>query len=464
MLPSMTADPADPYLGRVIAEKFRIDSQLGIGSVGTVYRATHLQLNRTVALKVLRASLASEPGHVERFTREARLASQLDHPNVVHVYDYGTDAGGLTYLAMEFAEGSDLAAVIDRESPLAPARVVALLAQVLSALVAAHRLGIVHRDLKPENILVVSRPGDDGRDVETAKVADFGIAKVYGDTARASEAITRFGSANGTPEYMSPEQALAQELDGRSDVYACGVMLYEMLAGRPPFVGETPLEVVEQHVRDAPAPPSKWRADVDPRLATVAMRALEKDRADRYADAAEMRAALLAALEQPMPAGASPGAGPAPSVLIESGPSESIEIAADPPPRADAAPSVLLELGESLEAPADVRPTSTREATAAAAERPAVPREARRASGTARALIAVVAVTVVVAGAAASAWWLMHRDRGGRAVAGHGAERGDAAAVTAPSAGDAGAPERPPVRRRRLPVGHRGGAPSVPGH
>ncbi len=439
----MTQGTNDPYLGRLIAGKYRLDTQLGVGSVGTVYRATHVQLDRPIAVKILRASLAGDPVVVARFTREAQLASRVEHPNVVRVHDCGTEPDGLTYLAMELLEGVELAELMASGNVLPSERIVDLLSQVLSALAAAHRLGIVHRDLKPENILVQQATGDDGRAIERVKVADFGIARVYGEAAAPGAQITSFGQVSGTPEYMSPEQALAEELDGRSDLYACGAVLYEMLAGRAPFVGETPLEILEQHIRETPQPPWAWR-DVDARLAPVAMRALAKARDDRYADAAAMRAALLAALELPpsmhrhepaakRPVHGSPGSvlietGPsvlvsqadnAPSVLIDNGPSvlvtssaddassvliasgPSVLIAADESSRA---PSVLIESGSSVlieTEPSVVVPSSDAKPAVAAPVAPAPAAGATSRTGT------VLAVVIVTALAAAGAYWAL---------------------------------------------------------
>ncbi len=407
-------DPRDPYLDRVVAGTYRVEARLGVGSVGTVYRASHVTLERAVALKILRATLATDPEFVARFTREARLAARIDHPNVVRMYDSGTDADGLTYLAMELLAGDELAHVMATASPLPPERIVRLLAQVLAALGSAHRLGIVHRDLKPENILVLPHVDDDGRPDEIVKVADFGIARVYGESASASEAITRFGAVSGTPEYMSPEQASGDELDGRADVYACGVILYEMLAGRVPFTGDSAMETLEKHLRAELPPPSRWRADIDPRLESIAVRALAKDRAARFDDAGSMRAALLEALSSPRPAHgvasavqadrpASTAEPSAPSVLIESGPSVMIE---------SASPSVLIESGPSVmieSAPPSVLiesgPSVMIEGAPKATVATPTPESSRR--GRAAGWVSAVALLIVVG--AAGAYWMYGR-------------------------------------------------------
>jgi serine/threonine-protein kinase len=474
----MTDTANDPYLGRVLGGKYRLEQRLGIGAVGTVYRAMHQQLGRTVAVKVLRASMAKDPDVVARFTREARLASRVEHPNVVRVWDCDSEPDGLTYLAMELLEGRELAEIIAREPHLASERIVELLTQVLAALGAAHRLGIVHRDLKPENIIVLPSVADDGRAIEVVKVADFGIARVYGESASPTEQITRWGVVSGTPEYMSPEQALADELDGRSDLYACGVILYEMLAGRQPFTGDSPLSILEDHIRTEVPPPSRWRS-VDTRLEAVAMRALAKARDDRYADAPAMRTALVDALALPLTMSPPPAAptraapiddapsvlieqGPsvivsavesAPSVLIESGPSvllstdneasvivstgasESVLL---PSPNAAAEPSVLLESGPSVVV------DTKRVAAQPVAAQPA-------ASTRSNAGIVFLVIVLLAGGAGAAWWWLKRQDVAPEATPEATPAPVDASAPVVPAS--ARVPSRP--LRRPLPRGPR---------
>lgn len=284
---------ADPNLGRLIAGQYRLDAVLGAGASGIVYRAEHLGLEAPVAVKVPNPDLISNPATKALFRREARAAARFNHPNSVQVLDFGTEPDGLVYVVMELVEGRELLAAILDESPMPPARIVHILGQVLGALAAAHNAGIVHRDVKPENILLVEHTSG-----ETAKLADFGIAKPFGGSLPDSAALTIAGMLNGTPTYMAPEQASGAELDGRADLYAVGAILYEMLCGTPPFLDEKPFDLILAHLMRAPSPPSERRAGVSPALEAVAMRALAKKPEDRYADADAMRAALFAALDE----------------------------------------------------------------------------------------------------------------------------------------------------------------------
>jgi serine/threonine protein kinase len=285
----------DPLVGRTIAGKFAIEARLGRGAMGTVYRAKQLALEKRVAVKVLNRDLATDSTFADRFSREAKAASRLDHPNSIRVFDFGQDTDGLLYLVMEYVEGHDLRAVLSERGPLAPAAVVEVLSQVLAALSMAHDMGVLHRDLKPENIMVVRGVGDDGLPVDVVKVCDFGIAKIVNQPARSpgSGRHTTSGLVVGTPEYMSPEQARGDTLDGRSDVYSVGVVLYELLVGAPPFDGASPLEIVLKHIGEPPALPSSRRSGIDARLEAICLRAIEKRPADRFPTARDMRRALL---------------------------------------------------------------------------------------------------------------------------------------------------------------------------
>jgi serine/threonine-protein kinase len=297
------ASSNDPLLGRVIANKYRLEAVVGTGATGKVYRAKHLTLDRPLAVKVLARHLMDNPTAQARFRREARAASKLNHPNSVHVLDFGVEPDGLTYLVMEYLEGRELYRAIYEDWPLGSERSVRIMSQVLSVLQAAHEIGIVHRDLKPENVMLVQRPDEHGNLVEIVKVTDFGIAKsIHGSASEDSLNLTRDGTVHGTPEYMSPEQARGEELDGRADIYACGVMLYEMMTGTLPFTAESAFEVILKHLSDPVEPPTIRRPDADPRLEPVVMRALAKRRQDRFADAKSMRLALLEALHsEPAP-------------------------------------------------------------------------------------------------------------------------------------------------------------------
>ncbi len=305
-------------VGQTIGGKFLVEAYVGGGAMGEVYRAKHVDLGRTIALKVMRSDL-SDATFAARFQREAKAASLLDHPNTVRVLDFGAESSGLAYIAMEFLDGRDLYQLIKSEHPLAPTRVVGLLAQALSAMKAAHRLGIVHRDIKPENIMVTEVHDDEGGELrEVVKVCDFGIAKITerdGMQTEPGRALTGTGTLMGTPEYMSPEQARGEPLDARSDLYSMGIVLFQMLTGRVPFLGESPLGVVVKQVTDLPPRPSSLRQDVDPRLEELCLRALEKRPEDRFQSAGEMRAALLGVVDasQSMPLISTRTSGPSPS-------------------------------------------------------------------------------------------------------------------------------------------------------
>jgi serine/threonine-protein kinase len=292
--------PADPTIGRTIAGKFAVERRLGAGAMGVVYLAKQLALEKTVAIKVLHRELAVDETFAQRFRREARAASRLDHPNSIRVYDFGEEPDGLLYIAMEYVQGCDLFALISEHGPPPPASVVDLLSQALAALAVAHDLGVLHRDLKPENIMVVRGKGDDGQPVDVIKVCDFGIAKIVESSSQLSDdggrKHTTKGLIVGTPAYMSPEQARGETLDGRSDLYSMGVVLYELLTGRVPFDGDTPLGIVLKHIGEAPMPPSSFIPSVDRRLEAICMKALQKLPSDRFQDAREMRLALRSAL------------------------------------------------------------------------------------------------------------------------------------------------------------------------
>src|SRR5919197_3723936 len=251
----------------VIDERYRVLNRIGSGGMADVYCAEDTQLGRRVALKLLYSRFAEDQEFVERFRREASAAAGLQHPNVVQVYDRG-EWDGTYYIAMEFLEGRSLKQIIREEGPLDPDRAIDIVIQVLRAERFAHKRGIVHRDIKPHNVIV----DDEGR----AKVTDFGIAR-----AGASD-MTETGSIMGTAQYLSPEQAQGQPVDARSDLYAIGVMLYELLTGVVPFDGESPVTIALKQVSEAPVPPLQRNPAVTPALDAVVRRALRKDPAQRY--------------------------------------------------------------------------------------------------------------------------------------------------------------------------------------
>jgi eukaryotic-like serine/threonine-protein kinase len=303
-------EPAvDPLIGRTIADKFEIEAFLGGGSMGTVYRARHLALKRSIALKIMRVHGGTDPKYAKRFKREASTAFKLDHPNSMRVLDFGQEPDGILYMAMEYLEGRTLADVIADEWPLSADRISNILAQVLAALAVAHEMGIVHRDLKPENIMIVRSKDDDGVAQELVKVCDFGVAKLVEDedeelghgpvpdmraTTSNTTTLTKHGMTVGTPLYMAPEQALGQKTDARTDIYAAGVVLFQMLTKRLPFEALTPLQVMLKHI-EAPAPkPSSFVPDVDPELERICLKALRKKPDSRYQSARAMRSKLRA--------------------------------------------------------------------------------------------------------------------------------------------------------------------------
>jgi serine/threonine-protein kinase len=286
-----TPKPApDPNLGRVIGSRYRLDEQIGRGGMATVYRAFDQQLDRPVALKLMREHLLDDPHFIRRFEAEARHMASLSHPNVVAVYDVGTDAA--PYLVMELVEGRDLAAMLADGGPLAPTRAAAVAADAAAALQAAHASGLVHRDVKPGNVLI----GGDGR----ARVADFGIARATGE-----DGMTGTGALLGSVEYFSPEQARGEVAGPASDIYALGVVLYELLTGVRPFSGATPYAVATARLGVPPPDPRLVAPAVPDRLAAIVARAMAPRSADRYPTAGAMSDDLLAWLEaQSAPAAA----------------------------------------------------------------------------------------------------------------------------------------------------------------
>jgi eukaryotic-like serine/threonine-protein kinase len=288
------ARPGD-LLGHTIAGKFVIEAVIGTGAMGVVYRAKQTALDKVVAIKVMHGGLVSDETFAARFHREAKAASRLDHPNSIRILDFGQEPDGRLYIAMDYLDGRDLLEVINHEWPLSTARMVDILAQALSALAVAHELGILHRDLKPENIMVQRSTNDDGSPADSIKVCDFGIAKIIErdeDPAKMGEKLSTGGIVVGTPAYMSPEQARGDAIDARCDVYAMGVILYQMLTMRVPFDAPTPLSTLLRLVSEQPALPSSVSSYVDPKLEAVCVKAMSKNPADRYQSAREMRVAL----------------------------------------------------------------------------------------------------------------------------------------------------------------------------
>jgi beta-lactam-binding protein with PASTA domain/predicted Ser/Thr protein kinase len=273
---------------RLLGGRYSIGAVLGYGGMAEVHRGRDVRLGREVAIKLLRADLARDPAFQSRFRREAQSAAALNHPAIVAVYDTGADEreGVVTpYIVMEYVEGRTLRQVLEAEGRLLPTRALEITAQVCAALEQAHRAGIVHRDVKPGNVMLT--PSGD------VKVMDFGIARAVTGTAAT---MTQTAAVIGTAHYLSPEQARGEHVDGRSDVYSTGCLLYELVTGAPPFVGDSAVAVAYQHVRENPVPPSQLDPDVPAAVDAVVLKAMAKNPANRYQSAAELGADIERAL------------------------------------------------------------------------------------------------------------------------------------------------------------------------
>ncbi|MDQ1521127.1 MAG: eukaryotic-like serine/threonine-protein kinase, partial [Actinomycetota bacterium] len=266
-------------VGRVFSSRYEIQRELAQGGMAEVYLARDRLLDRPVALKALFPEYAREPSFVERFRREAQAAANLNHPNIVAIYDWGQETGTY-FIVMEYVEGRSLRDVIRSDGPIDGPQAAEIGAEIASALGFAHRTGVVHRDVKPGNVLITQSG--------IVKVTDFGIAR-----AGASDGLTQTGSVMGTATYFSPEQAQGLSVDGRSDVYSLGIVLYEMVTGVPPFAGDSPVAVAYKHVREAPVPPSRRNPEIADDLEQIILTAMAKDPDLRYQSADDLRADLL---------------------------------------------------------------------------------------------------------------------------------------------------------------------------
>jgi serine/threonine-protein kinase len=371
---------ADPLVGRTVDRRYRVEARVATGGMATVYRATDLRLERDVALKVMKPALAGDPEFVQRFRGEARAAARLSHPNVVGVHDQG-EADGLVYLAMEFVPGRTLREVLAEGGALAPEQAVAVVDQVLQALEAAHRAGFLHRDVKPENVLVA--------DSGIVKVTDFGLARAL----ESSSSATR-GVLIGTAAYLAPEQVSDGRSDERTDVYQAGVLLYELLTGRPPHSGESPWAVAYQHVNTDVPPVSASRPAIDPELDRLVAQATTRNRDRRIASVPQFLHQLRqVARRLPPPV---PIARP---TTVLSRPGDTTEFARPQPPasprpeeRLTDGPATFPPPPPEVPTPAEVGPGE-----------PAKPRARRRAW---RVGVLVVAVLVVVS--AAAGWFVAY--------------------------------------------------------
>ncbi|GAA3093695.1 hypothetical protein GCM10020254_43440 [Streptomyces goshikiensis] len=286
---------------RRLGGRYELSHVLGRGGMAEVYLGHDTRLGRTVAVKTLRADLARDPSFQARFRREAQSAASLNHPAIVAVYDTGEDYVdniSIPYIVMEYVDGSTLRELLHSGRKLLPERTLEMTTGILQALEYSHRAGIVHRDIKPANVML-TRTGQ-------VKVMDFGIARAMGDSGMT---MTQTAAVIGTAQYLSPEQAKGEQVDARSDLYSAGCLLYELLSVRPPFIGDSPVAVAYQHVREEPQPPSNFDPEITPEMDAIVLKALVKDPDYRYQSADEMRADIEACLDgQPVAATASMGA------------------------------------------------------------------------------------------------------------------------------------------------------------
>jgi tRNA A-37 threonylcarbamoyl transferase component Bud32 len=329
-LPPPAAD--NDLTGKLLNNRYLVEDKLGEGGFGAVYRATQTQMNRKVALKVLHAKMAKDPQVLGRFKREAQASSLLRAPHTVQVYDFDQSPDGIMYLAMEILQGRSLHAILAQDGPIPSARMYGVMDGIADSLGEAHGQGIVHRDIKPENIYLETRPTPD-----FVKVLDFGIAKIVsgeGLGGSTGPALTAAGQTLGTLEYMSPEQLMGAQLDGRSDLYALGILSYEMVTGSLPFSAKTPGEMITFHLKTMPPPPSQARPDlgIPPLLDQVILKLLAKKKDDRYRDTTELRADLARLQRGESGATQAPGVVVAPSQPSRNAPSTDRVPAMAPPP------------------------------------------------------------------------------------------------------------------------------------
>jgi serine/threonine-protein kinase len=269
---------------RLLSERYELGEVLGYGGMAEVHRGLDTRLGRDVAVKVLRADLARDPQFQMRFRREAQNAAALNHPAIVAVYDTGevqSEFGPLPYIVMEFVDGQTLREIVKTQGPMSQRQVIEVMADVCAALDFSHRHNIIHRDVKPANIMI--------NQAGAVKVMDFGIARALGE----GQNVTQTAAVIGTAQYLSPEQARGEAVDARSDVYAAGCVLFELLTGEPPFTGDTPVAVAYQHVREEPRRPSELNPSIPSSLDAVVLKALSKNPLNRYQSAAEMRSDLV---------------------------------------------------------------------------------------------------------------------------------------------------------------------------
>ena len=432
--PAPMTDPHDAMIGTLAAGRYRMLKLLGEGGMGRVYLAEHVAIEKRVALKVLRAEYASKGEIVTRFQQEAISASRIKHPNVLDVFDFGQLDNGCFYLAMEFLEGNDLADELTRRKVLDAATGIRISMQICRALSAAHANGVVHRDMKPENVFLQRTA--DGEEI--VKIVDFGIAQLRSkDEAKVEtkRRLTRTGMIFGTPEYMAPEQAGGKHADPRADIYAVGIIMYEMFTGAVPFTGETFMGVLAKHLAETPPPMTSVYPDlsISPSLQAVIMRALEKDLTVRYQTMLEFAQAIAGSVD----AAALGYRAPNPSATEQSmsylphapGTPTHQQFAPStnpPPPPGPATPNPGQVLGQLKGTEA------SRAETLIGAEANTRPPSARGKGGLAAALVAVIAIGGV------GAWFMVKRgDTNPRA------ETSGSALAAAPPLSGASAPSAP---------------------
>ncbi|MBX9685857.1 MAG: serine/threonine protein kinase [Candidatus Obscuribacterales bacterium] len=277
-------------IGTVLSERYELQKLLGHGGMGAVYKARHLLMDRTVAIKMLLPEMAEDDSMRERFLREAKTAGKVNHPNIVQLIDYGEGPEGEAYIVIEFLDGIGLDQLIREQGPLPEARAINIFAQICDGVSKAHRKGVLHRDLKPSNIMLVREDGED----DFVKIVDFGLAKVL-DPNEESQRLTQSGEIFGSPIYMSPEQCLGQQLDSRSDIYALGVLMYETLTGKVPILGANVTETIARQMQEIPKAFSEIRPDLEisAALEKVVMKALSKSMDERQESMLELREELI---------------------------------------------------------------------------------------------------------------------------------------------------------------------------
>lgn len=282
----LRAVPKDPFLGTTLADRYEISAILGVGGMSIVYKARHILMERLVAIKMLHSQFHN-PISIKRFQQEAQAASQLNHPNLITVFDFGLLPSGQPYLVMDFAPGISLAEELAKVERLSLERSIPLFQQLCAGLAHAHQKGVIHRDLKPGNIMLTTT----GEQKDFVKIVDFGLAKMMPDYGTSAHNLTQAGSVFGSPPYMSPEQCHGQTLDLRSDIYSLGCVMYHTLVGEPPLQGETSIDTIRMQAFDTPISPTIRRPDfnIPPQLSSAILRALEKDPKRRYQSVEELK-------------------------------------------------------------------------------------------------------------------------------------------------------------------------------